>query len=52
MQVALCGSDINLYKWNATARVIAELPFIPGKNYNWKVLFISYKCISLKKIVK
>ena len=29
-KVALCGSDINLYKWNATAKVIASLPFTPG----------------------
>lgn len=29
-KVALCGSDINLYVWNATAKVIASLPFTPG----------------------
>jgi len=29
-KVALCGSDINLYKWNETAKVIASLPFTPG----------------------
>lgn len=29
-KVALCGSDINLFKWNATAKVIASLPFTPG----------------------
>ena len=32
-KVALCGSDINLYKWNETAKVIASLPFTPGKYY-------------------
>ncbi|XP_076822977.1 L-threonine 3-dehydrogenase-like isoform X1 [Clavelina lepadiformis] len=29
-KVAICGSDINLYMWNETAKVIAALPFIPG----------------------
>ncbi|XP_041363511.1 L-threonine 3-dehydrogenase-like [Gigantopelta aegis] len=28
--VAICGSDINLYKWNDIARVIASIPFVPG----------------------
>lgn len=28
--VSICGSDIALYKWNDTARVIAKVPFIPG----------------------
>ncbi|XP_067671841.1 L-threonine 3-dehydrogenase-like [Haliotis asinina] len=28
--VAICGSDINLYKWNDVARVIATIPFVPG----------------------
>lgn len=28
--VSICGSDINLWKWNETAKVIAALPFIPG----------------------
>ncbi|XP_076458186.1 L-threonine 3-dehydrogenase-like [Babylonia areolata] len=28
--VAICGSDIALYKWDATARVIATVPFVPG----------------------
>ncbi|XP_013416550.1 uncharacterized protein LOC106178076 [Lingula anatina] len=27
---AICGSDINLYRWNEIARVIAALPFTPG----------------------
>ncbi|XP_013416562.1 uncharacterized protein LOC106178082 [Lingula anatina] len=26
----ICGSDINLYRWNDIARVIAALPFTPG----------------------
>ena len=28
--VAICGSDINLYKWNDIAQRIATLPFTPG----------------------
>jgi threonine 3-dehydrogenase len=28
--VAICGSDIPLWKWDATGQAIAELPFIPG----------------------
>ncbi|KAL8585037.1 hypothetical protein ACOMHN_043673 [Nucella lapillus] len=28
--VAICGSDIALYKWDAVARVIASIPFVPG----------------------
>jgi len=28
--VAICGSDIALYKWDHVARVIATIPFIPG----------------------
>uniref|UniRef100_A0A0B7BHM8 Enoyl reductase (ER) domain-containing protein n=1 Tax=Arion vulgaris TaxID=1028688 RepID=A0A0B7BHM8_9EUPU len=28
--VAICGSDIALYKWDNVARVIATVPFIPG----------------------
>ena len=30
-RVAICGSDIALYSWNAVAQTIATLPFIPGK---------------------
>ena len=29
-KVSVCGSDVNLYKWNEIAKKIAELPFIPG----------------------
>ncbi|XP_042859715.1 L-threonine 3-dehydrogenase-like [Penaeus japonicus] len=29
-KVSICGSDINLWKWNDVAQVIAKLPFIPG----------------------
>jgi len=28
--VAICGSDIPLYKWDATGQKIASIPFIPG----------------------
>ena len=28
--VSVCGSDINLYTWNAVAQVIASVPFTPG----------------------
>ena len=27
---SICGSDTALYKWDAIARVIATIPFIPG----------------------
>ena len=27
---SLCGSDINLYKWNALAQKVARIPFITG----------------------
>ncbi|XP_069976558.1 L-threonine 3-dehydrogenase isoform X2 [Penaeus vannamei] len=29
-KVSICGSDINLWKWNDVAKVIATIPFIPG----------------------
>lgn len=29
-KVAICGSDISLYKWNDVAKVIASVPFTPG----------------------
>ncbi|XP_039273046.2 L-threonine 3-dehydrogenase-like [Styela clava] len=29
-KVAICGSDISLWKWNETAKLIASLPFTPG----------------------
>ncbi|GAB1602889.1 uncharacterized protein LOC115212403 [Argonauta hians] len=28
--VSICGSDINLYKWNEIAKLIATVPFTPG----------------------
>jgi D-arabinose 1-dehydrogenase-like Zn-dependent alcohol dehydrogenase len=28
--VGICGSDINLFKWNDVAKQIAALPFTPG----------------------
>ena len=31
--VSICGSDIALYKWTETARVIACVPFVPGHEY-------------------
>ncbi|XP_068216406.1 L-threonine 3-dehydrogenase-like [Palaemon carinicauda] len=39
-RVALCGSDINLWKWNETARVIATLPFIPGHEATGEVVLL------------
>ncbi|XP_014768421.1 L-threonine 3-dehydrogenase [Octopus bimaculoides] len=27
---SLCGSDINLYKWNEVAKLLANIPFTPG----------------------
>lgn len=29
-RVGICGSDINLWKWNDVAQLIASVPFIPG----------------------
>ncbi|XP_003382380.1 PREDICTED: uncharacterized protein LOC100634840 isoform X1 [Amphimedon queenslandica] len=29
-KVALCGTDIQKYKWNYVAKVVAEIPFTPG----------------------
>ncbi|XP_065912484.1 L-threonine 3-dehydrogenase-like [Dysidea avara] len=29
-KVALCGSDINVYKWNDIARILASVPLTPG----------------------
>lgn len=43
-KVAICGSDIALYLWNEVAKVIATVPFIPGKlpadNRNIELTFI------------
>ena len=36
-QVGICGSDIALYSWNAIAKQIATLPFIPGKKQKYKI---------------
>jgi len=36
-KVAICGSDIPLYKWDATGQKIASLPFIPGHECVGKV---------------
>ena len=36
--VAICGSDIALYKWNDVAKVIATVPFIPGHEATGVVL--------------
>ena len=38
-KVAICGSDIALYLWNEVAKVIATVPFIPGK-YEYVILNI------------
>jgi threonine 3-dehydrogenase len=37
-RVAICGSDIPLYKWDATGQRIAQLPFIPGHECVGKVV--------------
>ena len=46
--VAICGSDINLYKWNATAQQIAKLPFTPGHEMTGIVSAIGSKVTNLK----
>ena len=44
-RVAICGSDIALYLWNEVAKVIATIPFIPGKI----PIFLSIDiCLTLK----
>jgi len=47
-KVALCGSDINLYVWNDTAKVIASLPFTPGHEATGKVIALGDKATKLK----
>jgi len=37
-KVAICGSDIALYLWNEVAKVIATVPFIPGKFWTFLVI--------------
>jgi len=37
-RVAICGSDIPLYKWDATGQKIAQLPFTPGHETVGKVV--------------
>ncbi|KAK3889618.1 hypothetical protein Pcinc_006386 [Petrolisthes cinctipes] len=37
-KVAICGSDLNLWKWNDLARTIATLPFIPGHEATGEVV--------------
>ncbi|KAK4313190.1 hypothetical protein Pmani_015452 [Petrolisthes manimaculis] len=37
-KVAICGSDLNLWKWNDLARTIATLPFIPGHEVTGEVV--------------
>jgi len=48
-KVALCGSDINLYVWNATAKVIASLPFTPGHEATGEVVSLGPDVKDLKK---
>ena len=37
-QVAICGSDINLYSWTPMAQLIADVPFIPGHEATGRVV--------------
>jgi len=37
-RVAVCGSDIALYKWDATGSKIAQIPFTPGHECVGKVV--------------
>ncbi|XP_045123395.1 L-threonine 3-dehydrogenase-like [Portunus trituberculatus] len=39
-RVGICGSDINLWKWNDMAQVIATLPFIPGHEATGEVVAV------------
>ncbi|KAG7163912.1 L-threonine 3-dehydrogenase-like 2 [Homarus americanus] len=39
-RVSICGSDINLWKWNDVARVIATVPFIPGHEATGEVVAV------------
>ncbi|XP_066977577.1 L-threonine 3-dehydrogenase-like isoform X2 [Macrobrachium rosenbergii] len=47
-RVAICGSDINLWKWNETARIIATLPFIPGHEAMGEVVALGEGVTELK----
>lgn len=35
--VAICGSDIPLYKWDAVGQRIATIPFVPGHECSGEV---------------
>ncbi|XP_076029625.1 L-threonine 3-dehydrogenase-like [Oratosquilla oratoria] len=48
-KVAICGSDINLWKWNDLARTIAALPFIPGHEAVGEVVEVGEDVTHLKK---
>nr|XP_053631583.1 L-threonine 3-dehydrogenase-like [Cherax quadricarinatus] len=37
-RVSICGSDMNLWKWNDMARVRGRLPFIPGHEATGQVV--------------
>jgi threonine dehydrogenase-like Zn-dependent dehydrogenase len=47
-KVAICGSDINLYQWNAVAQVIATLPFTPGHELAGIVTKVGSKVTDIK----
>lgn len=47
-KVAVCGSDINMWMWNETARQIATLPFIPGHEATGEVVSVGSKVTSVK----
>jgi len=49
-RVSICGSDINLYKWNEVAQVIAKLPFTPGHECSGHVVALGPDCPKNVKI--
>nr|XP_045584901.1 L-threonine 3-dehydrogenase-like [Procambarus clarkii] len=48
-RVSICGSDINLWKWNDVAQVIATLPFIPGHEATGEVVEVGSAVTTVRK---
>uniref|UniRef100_A0A6A7FYD4 L-threonine 3-dehydrogenase-like n=1 Tax=Hirondellea gigas TaxID=1518452 RepID=A0A6A7FYD4_9CRUS len=47
-KVGICGSDINLWKWNDVAKKIASLPFIPGHEATGVVVKVGSEVTTIK----
>lgn len=46
--VAICGSDIPLYKWDAVGQRIATIPFVPGHECSGEVVLVGSKVTEFK----